>query len=42
LIINPDVENTGTDCVDPIFGVFVWHQLHTTRHFDPDRVGPGR
>jgi len=41
LITNPDVENAGNDRIDPILGVFVRHQLHTTRYLDPDRVGTG-
>jgi hypothetical protein len=38
LIAEADVENAGDDCVDPVLWVSVWHQLHTRRHFDPDRV----
>jgi len=41
LITNRDVENARNDSVEPISGVFVWHQLHTTRYLDPDRVGSG-
>ena len=39
LITNPDVENAGNDRIDPILGVVVRNQLHTTGHLDPDRVG---
>ena len=32
-IAEPDVENAGHDCVDPVLGVSVRHQLHTGGHF---------
>src|SRR6266404_5031837 len=33
-----DIEDAGNDCVDPILGMPVRHQLHATRHLDPDHV----
>ena len=40
-IAEPDVENAGHDCVDPVLGVSVRHQLHTGGHFDSHQVGTG-
>jgi hypothetical protein len=36
-----DVENAGHHRVDSILRVFVRHQLHAGRRFDPDHVGAG-
>jgi hypothetical protein len=41
LIADANVEDAGNNCVDPILGVSVRHQLHTARYLDPDRVGSG-
>jgi hypothetical protein len=38
LITQADVEDAGHDCIDPVLGVPVRHQLHTVRDLDPDRV----
>ena len=38
LITQTDIENAGDNCVDPIFRVSVWHDLHEVGHANPDRV----
>jgi hypothetical protein len=41
LFSQADVERAGDNCVNPVLWMTMGHQLHTFRHFDPDRVRAG-